>query len=79
METKEKTPVTALAMKEVLKGLLRENIVGFVCVDEGNAFDFSLAGGQRFRISVGEVEKESRSPCDKEMDALQAGEILSSC
>jgi hypothetical protein len=43
---------TVKEMKESLKELLRDNVVGFVWTEEESSFIFTLAGGNSFRISV---------------------------
>ena len=51
-ETKEKTPATALELQNVIKELLRENIVGLVGETETGELTFALPGGQSFQIFV---------------------------
>ena len=56
METKEKTPATALDVEKVLKDLLRENVVGLTEESAEGGFDFFLPNRQRFHISVREMD-----------------------
>lgn len=51
-ETKEKKMATAVELAEMVRELLRENVVGLVGDIEGESFTFSLAGGQKFYLSV---------------------------
>ncbi len=51
-ETKEKKMATAVELAEMVRELLRENVVGLVGDTEGEGVSFSLAGGQKFYLSV---------------------------
>lgn len=48
--------VTVADMKNALKALLRENVVGFVGAEKENEMTFSLPGGKSFLIALQEVK-----------------------
>ena len=55
MDTVQKKASTE-EFKNVLKELLRDNVVGFVWTEEENCFTFTLAGGNSFHVAVEEAK-----------------------